>query len=313
MAALPVSLWSLPDEVLAGVLGAGFAVAGQGEGELMPSAPDAARSARTLHQIVRLRLVCRRFRRVVDEMVMPAVPLLCVWLRQAQAQAQAQSHVTLADIQAQALEAVRKWSTHTAVKQRRSVVFTHGSALVDSAIVRSLCSMRSVQCLSLAQCQRFTSCDLQNAGHLRVLDLSGCRQIHDENFNHIGVTTLKNLEHLRLSWCASLGNSALTTIAEYCLQLCSLDVTGCELVSDTGVIAVIRSSAASSGRLQNLGLAFCGIGDSTLLAIGRVRPRGLKRLTLARKVENLWSCGTWTAEGTTFLSACCPSLSLQFV
>lgn len=83
----------------------------------------------------------------------------------------------------------------------------------------------------------------------------------------------------------------------------SLDLTGCELLGD-GVCSGLPSA-------QNLNLSFVPISDSGLWNLGRYSPQ-LKKLSLARRSNNLWSVGHYSEAGVARLRVQLPQLEVVY-
>lgn len=114
---------------------------------------------------------------------------------------------------------------------------------------------------------------------LRVLDLRGC-SLTDSALNEVAMYC-KNLEeaHIGVLPHSVISDKSLVALANSrSRRLKYIDLCGCNLIRDRGLIALITKHKAT---LESLGLQCCGIGDASLAALGRLECK-LKRLNLHR-------------------------------
>jgi F-box and leucine-rich repeat protein 2/20 len=134
--------------------------------------------------------------------------------------------------------------------------------------------------------------ELQKLSNLKLLDLSSCNQIGDEEFTLIlkscrGVADLivedckkisdsgfveitkyaLRLVYLSLSRC-SISDRVLTDISLKCKELKSLNLTRCLNITEKGVYEAVKNAP----RLRELNLTYCRISESTIKAIKKINP-----------------------------------------
>lgn len=191
--------------------------------------------------------------------------------------------------------------------------------------------------LSLLYCQRVGNSALSEVGKncslLQALNLVDCSNINDEAICSIAQGCL-NLKKLHIRRCYEVGDIGLIKIGENCKSLmdlslrfvdrvgdkaliaigqgCSLthlNVSGCNLVSDTGITAIARGCP----ELIHLDISVLqGIGNDSLAEIGKGCPQ-LKEVVLShcRQITDVGL--SHLANGCTLLETChmvyCPSIT----
>lgn len=132
--------------------------------------------------------------------------------------------------------------------------------------------------------------------HLKVLDLSLCKQVTDSSLGRIA-QHLKNLEVLELGGCSNITNTGLLLIAWGLKKLKKLNLRSCWHISDQGIGHLAGLSKETEGNLQleYLGLQDCQrLSDESLKYIA-------KGLTSLKQI-NLSFCISVTDSGLKFLS-----------
>ncbi|GIK51677.1 MAG: hypothetical protein HPKKFMNG_02464 [Planctomycetes bacterium] len=182
---------------------------------------------------------------------------------------------------------------------------------------------------------------LQDAKQLRLLDLSGCRQIRSEVFD--ALAHCHKLEHLSLTNCVGPGDDVAGRLAAL-PRLRVLSLAGFESLSATGIDAIGRltsleeldvgvSGGTDEARSLNLGSLknlkrlkllsmsgriftsgspasiFTQFRDLRILSLSHCKPvtdEVLKAVSVLRSLERLHlaQCGEVTDEGVSSLSAC---------
>ncbi|MBA3957697.1 MAG: BTB/POZ domain-containing protein [Parachlamydiaceae bacterium] len=135
--------------------------------------------------------------------------------------------------------------------------------------------------------------ELQNLPQLIALDISRCRQIHDEEFSLI-VKAVPQLMQLSLAECKHLTNKAffelahslsqlmvlnaarchlsdglLLEIVTRCRQLQYLDLTRCPEISEKGLLSFVRQAS----QLQTLIITRCRVSPTFMEQLQKMRPR----------------------------------------
>ncbi|XP_073135885.1 F-box protein At5g51370-like [Henckelia pumila] len=115
----------------------------------------------------------------------------------------------------------------------------------------SLC--RTLKTLNLAGCDRMTDSGLshlKNMCCLQELNLAKCGPKVTDNGATIALAAMFALRILNLSWLVNITDATLFALSEICKKLVVLDLTGCELVSGAGILAL-----SGHGSLHQLVLA----------------------------------------------------------
>ena len=143
---------------------------------------------------------------------------------------------------------------------------------------------KSLETLSIAGCKQMGVEDLtgilDRMQNLRELDLEDCDHIHDECLHCIAVSNLTQLRVLNLSFCVSIFDQGLESIAGALPNLSKLLLRSVDNITSVGVSAILHRCS----RLRALDLAHCdwlndlGIED---IITGRLNPpmrgQGLRR------------------------------------
>ncbi|KAI3468204.1 hypothetical protein Pfo_024867, partial [Paulownia fortunei] len=120
----------------------------------------------------------------------------------------------------------------------------------------SLCN--TLKRLNLAECDQITDCGLvylKEMGCLEELNLAECGPKVTDIGGEMAVAEIWTLKKLNLSWLVNVSDVTLVALAGSCWNLEVLDLTGCELVSGTGIRAF-----SSHDSLKELVLTRCDYG-----------------------------------------------------
>ncbi|XP_021276866.1 F-box/LRR-repeat protein 20-like [Herrania umbratica] len=130
-----------------------------------------------------------------------------------------------------------------------SLVTDHGLAALATGYIS-----KSLEKLVLAECDRITDSGVSMLKHiccLEELNLAECGpKITDSG--GVAVSSITSLRKLNLAWLINLSDFTVIAIAENCVNLVAIDLTGCELVTGAGVGAF-----GNHQRLESLVLASC--------------------------------------------------------
>ncbi|XVF89174.1 hypothetical protein PTKIN_Ptkin19aG0108800 [Pterospermum kingtungense] len=122
------------------------------------------------------------------------------------------------------------------------------------AFLATGCVSKTLKKLILAECDRITDSGVSMLKHiccLEELNLAECGpKITD--YGGIAVSSVSTLRKLNLAWLINLSDVTVIAIAENCVNLVAVDLTGCELVTGVGVRAF-----GSHECLEYLVLASC--------------------------------------------------------
>lgn len=162
--------------------------------------------------------------------------------------------------------------------------------------------IKNLESLNLSGCYNVTDAGLAHGfsldlPHLKVLDLSLCKQVTDQSIGRI-VQNLKNLETLELGGCSNISNTSLLLIAWGLKRLKRLNLRSCWQITDQGIghlSGLSKETAEGNMELEYLGLQDCQrLSDESLKHIAQ----GLTSL----KTINLSFCISVTDSGLKFLS-----------
>uniref|UniRef100_A0A665TK41 F-box and leucine-rich repeat protein 13 n=1 Tax=Echeneis naucrates TaxID=173247 RepID=A0A665TK41_ECHNA len=149
-------------------------------------------------------------------------------------------------------------------------------------IAQRMCKMRR---LNLSHCKRLTdmSLDWLSGSSISSLDISGCN-IQDQvlfgclflhlhrrkvTFGQKLCKTVRDLEHVDVSHCVALSDSAIRAISFYCTGLVTLWMPGCLKITDMAV----QYLTSGSRYLQELDVSGCVLlTDRTLQLLERICP-----------------------------------------
>ncbi|KAG8495400.1 hypothetical protein CXB51_013044 [Gossypium anomalum] len=130
-----------------------------------------------------------------------------------------------------------------------SLITDHGLAVLATGYIS-----KTLKKLVLAECDRITDSGVSMLKHiccLEELNLAECGpKITDSG--GLAVSSLSSLKKLNLGWLINLSDVTVIAIANNCVKLVSIDLTGCELVTGVGVRAF-----GNHGSLEYLVLASC--------------------------------------------------------
>ena len=167
---------------------------------------------------------------------------------------------------------------------------------------------------------------------LRILDLTGCEQLHDEAVEKIidtaprlrnlvlakcreitdravfAITKLgKNLHYIHLGHCGRITDDAVKELVKCCNRIRYIDLACCTALTDTSVTLL-----AGLPKLRRIGLVKCNdITDRSILALAKTRPGRppkLQTLSLLERVH-LSYCTRLTLQGIHALLNQCPKLT----
>lgn len=159
----------------------------------------------------------------------------------------------------------------------------------------------SLTALDLSHCEQLCPRALRHLlglPSLRMLSLRHCHAALDG----VALERLPCLRELDAAWCRQLTSRMLLPVAP---QLTRLVLHGCESVND--------DLCSCLPAVEDLDLAFTGVGDAGLAALAAHSQR-LARLTLASKeVPNLWACGPYTPTGLNRFRADRPEVDVRLV
>ena len=118
--------------------------------------------------------------------------------------------------------------------------------------------------LDLSHCPKLTDDDVRVLGdschELRWLSLAECKQLSDEGVLEVAKNcpTLETLNLTRSELPFKLTDVALLSVAEMCAMVVSIELGGCEMITDVGLSWVGRGCPA----LETLVLRDCASGSS---------------------------------------------------
>lgn len=167
---------------------------------------------------------------------------------------------------------------------------------------------------------------------LRILDLTGCEQLHDEGVEKIvdsaprlrnlvlakcreitdravfAITKLgKNLHYIHLGHCGRITDDAVKELVKCCNRIRYIDLACCQALTDTSVMLL-----AGLPKLRRIGLVKChNITDRSILALAKTRPGRPPKLQTPSLLErvHLSYCLLLTLQGIHALLNQCPKLT----
>lgn len=182
---------------------------------------------------------------------------------------------------------------------------SHCYAWVDDACLRQIgqtCAQLAE--LRLDHCERISGDEglepmaaAGNLSRLRALSICHCGDVGAGGF----LAGLPALKRLAAAYCHSLTERELLAVAP---RLESIDLTGCDGVVGDALCARLDSAVDAD-------LSFLSLSDDGLRALAG-RARKLRRLTLARRSNNLWGTGRYRDEALAALRRARPDLSVAF-
>lgn len=217
----------------------------------------------------------------------------------------------------------------------------HNCRLVtDQSITSLLARGRQLRELRMNHCKLVTDhafLDLPKTFSLeclRILDLTGCEQLHDEAVEKIvdaaprlrnlvlakcreitdravfAITKLgKNLHYIHLGHCGRITDDAVKELVKCCNRIRYIDLACCQALTDTSVTLL-----AGLPKLRRIGLVKCGnITDRSILALAQKGRPGRQPLkpqppSLLERVH-LSYCVALTLQGIHALLNQCPKLT----
>jgi len=137
---------------------------------------------------------------------------------------------------------------------------------LNSAMVASIASIRTLQKLDLESCTQLRDGDLkliaEGNSQLQELKLRDCRNLTDQGIEFLAKGP-KSLTVLDISWCPLITDRALEALAENAKTITSLNLSSCRELTDSGVQRLIPEL-----KLQFLVLRGCvKLTDGTLFEI----------------------------------------------
>ncbi|XP_050209197.1 uncharacterized protein LOC126659910 [Mercurialis annua] len=149
-------------------------------------------------------------------------------------------------------------------------------------------SSRTLKKLNLAECDRVTDLGvwlLKGLVCLEELNLAECGP-KVTNTGGVAIASIPTLRKLNISWLINVTDVSIVLIARSCRSLVSLDLTGCEMVTDAGVCLFAEHEC-----LESLILTSCynisGIGVDKVL-----KCKSLSSIVLDRRLKK------WIPEKT---------------
>ncbi|KAI3907511.1 hypothetical protein MKW92_006444 [Papaver armeniacum] len=88
--------------------------------------------------------------------------------------------------------------------------------------------------------------------NLETLVIGGCRNISDESIKSLAFSCNHKLKFLRMDWCLSISDSALSCILSLCKNLEALDIGCCEEVTDRAFQDLASSGFESSLKILRI-------------------------------------------------------------
>jgi hypothetical protein len=129
-----------------------------------------------------------------------------------------------------------------------------GCTKVNDAALAHLLQFENLESLDLTGCVHLTDNGMKHLKGLKnkltTLDLTFCHQITDDGLKHL--SELHLLENLNLQCCRHITHVGLQSIVSSCTGLGSLNLTGCDKISLTGIY-----SAHGLPQLERLNLMGC--------------------------------------------------------
>ncbi|CAO3659542.1 unnamed protein product [Rhizopus stolonifer] len=159
----------------------------------------------------------------------------------------------------------------------------------------------NIQVMNIKDCRNLSAasitCFLQQAQHLRVLDVSGLDTIKNST---LAVTLLSKLEKINLSWCKNISGQGLVPLISSCVNLRYLRLNGCPQLDD----ATMEVFGRSMPNLAYLSLSACtGLTDTALLSFL------CESSTQALRHLNLSNCARLTDATLRYLAQYSPHLT----
>mmetsp|Transcript_17075 Transcript_17075/g.47662 ORF Transcript_17075/g.47662 Transcript_17075/m.47662 type:complete len:834 (-) Transcript_17075:392-2893(-) len=133
----------------------------------------------------------------------------------------------------------------------------------------ALAGLTRLSTLNLAQCVHITDRGLclvaDNMPSLAHLNISGCVQVTDVGLSHL--PRLRHLEVLEIPWCLKVTDNGLAALRPLHSTLRSLNISGCQLVTEAGVSILRDFTLLTQLTLLHLGYANPAVTDTTLSSL----------------------------------------------
>lgn len=134
-----------------------------------------------------------------------------------------------------------------------------------------LVKFKELKVLDVSQCNQLQEMDLslflKGLNALTELSLSNCKKIGEVGFLEMA-KSLPRLIRLNLSRC-SVSDTALVEIAARCRNLTALNISGCDQLTEKGILALIKQTTS----LQELDISRCRISVKTVEEIQKISPQ----------------------------------------
>uniref|UniRef100_A0A8C3A6J0 F-box and leucine-rich repeat protein 13 n=1 Tax=Cyclopterus lumpus TaxID=8103 RepID=A0A8C3A6J0_CYCLU len=155
----------------------------------------------------------------------------------------------------------------------RELNVSYCSLITDTSVMRIAQRLCKLYHLNLSYCERLTDMSLEwvSGSSICSLDISGCN-IQDQKYNTIQLALVENsldLEHVDVSHCGALSDSAIRAVSFYCRGLVTLRMSGCPKMTDMAV----QYLTSGSQYLRELDVSGCVLlTDRSLRRLERVCP-----------------------------------------
>ncbi|XP_029951714.1 dynein regulatory complex subunit 6 [Salarias fasciatus] len=158
---------------------------------------------------------------------------------------------------------------------------TEGNNQLTDMSWRALCSSSpGLRRLHAAQCPRMTDASLRSMAtlkHLQYLDISLCSRVSDDGIRYLTEgASAGTLRELNVSQCSYVTDISVMMIAQRLSELCHLNLSYCERLTDEAMEQLNGSSICS------LDISGCNIQDEGLIHLKGIH---LKKLVLAECVH----------------------------
>ncbi|KAI3874993.1 hypothetical protein MKW98_019566 [Papaver atlanticum] len=126
----------------------------------------------------------------------------------------------------------------------------------DAGILRVSEACSSLTTLKLLDCLKAGDDSIyslaRSCKNLETLVIGGCRNISDESIKSLAFSCNHKLKFLRMDWCLSISDSALSCILSLCKNLEALDIGCCEEVTDRAFQDLASSGFESSLKILRI-------------------------------------------------------------
>ena len=197
-------------------------------------------------------------------------------------------------------------------RQLREVRANHCTLLTDAAFLElpRTASLDCLRILDLTGCAQLHDAAvekiIESAPRLRNLVLAKCREITDRAV--FAITKLgKNLHYIHLGHCGQITDDAVKELVKCCNRIRYIDLACCQRLTDTSVMLL-----AGLPKLRRIGLVKChNITDRSIIALAKTRvgrPLKPQPPSLLERVH-LSYCIQLTLPGIHALLNQCPKLT----